>query len=252
MTIDLNADVGESFGAWPMGHDAEIMPYITSANVACGGHAGDPSVMAATVGLASKHGVSVGAHPGYPDLPGFGRRVIAFSPDEIRQFVLYQVGALWAIAGAQGVALRHVKPHGALYNVAACDEQVAAAIAAAVRDFSRDLPLVCLAGSVAERVSREMGLVTLSEGFADRAYEPDGTLRDRKLADSVHHETGVVAEQVVALARGLVRAADGSELAVRVDTICLHSDTPEAAQFARTAREALERAGYAVAAPETG
>lgn len=252
MTIDLNADVGESFGAWPMGHDAEIMPYITSANVACGGHAGDPNVMAATVRLAAKYGVSVGAHPGYPDLPGFGRRVMAFSPEEIRHFVLYQVGALWAIARAQGVALRHVKPHGALYNVAARDGQVAEAIAAAVRDFSRDLPLVCLAGSVAEGVSREMGLLTLSEGFADRAYEPDGALRDRKLPHSVHHEPGVVAEQVVSLASGSVRAVDGSDIAVRVDTICLHSDTPEAALFARTAREALERAGYAVSAPKIG
>jgi UPF0271 protein len=251
MTIDLNADVGESFGAWPMGNDAEIMPYITSANVACGGHAGDPNVMAATVRLAASHGVSVGAHPGYPDLPGFGRRVMVFSPDEIRQFVLYQVGALWAVARAQGVELGHVKAHGALYNVAARDEQVAQAIAAAVRDFSRDLPLVCLAGSVAEGVSRGLGVPTLSEGFADRAYEPDGTLRDRKRPGSVHHEPGAVAEQVVALAEGRVRAGDGSTLAVRVDTICLHSDTPDAAVFAKVARDALERAGYAVAAPGT-
>jgi UPF0271 protein len=249
MTIDLNADVGESFGAWRMGHDADIMPYITSANIACGGHAGDPNVMAATTRLAARQGVSVGAHPGYPDLAGFGRRVIPFSPDEIRQFVLYQVGALWAIARAQGVELRHVKPHGALYNVAARDAQVAEAIAVAVRDFSRDLPLVCLAGSIAEGVSRGMGLATLAEGFADRAYEPDGALRDRKLPGSIHHEPGVVAEQVVALAGGRVRAVDGSDLEVRVDTICLHSDTPEAALFARVAREALERAGYAVEAP---
>ncbi|HEY0072393.1 MAG TPA: 5-oxoprolinase subunit PxpA [Chloroflexia bacterium] len=251
-TIDLNADVGESFGAWRLGHDSEMMPYITSANVACGGHAGDPNVMAATVKLCVSHGVSVGAHPGYPDLPGFGRRVMAFTPEEIRQFVLYQVGALWAIARAHGVELRHVKPHGALYNVAVRDREVAEAIAGAVRDFSRGLPLVCLAGSIAEEVSRGMGLYTLPEGFADRAYEPGGELRDRKLPGSVYHEPGVVAEQVVALASGNVRAVDGSTLGLHVDTICLHSDTPEAALFAKVAREALEGAGYVVAAPKIG
>lgn len=247
--IDLNADVGESFGAWPMGHDSEIMPYITSANVACGGHAGDPSVMTATVRLAASHGVRVGAHPGYPDLAGFGRRAIAFTPDEVRHFVLYQVGALWAIAKAHAVELAHVKPHGALYNLAARDRSIGEAIAAAVRDFSRELPLVCLAGSVAEEISREMGVPTLAEGFADRAYEPNGELRDRKLASSVHHEPGVVAKQVVALAIGELKAIDGSLLRLRVDTICLHSDTPDAALFARVARDALETAGYTVSAP---
>ncbi|MDQ5825714.1 MAG: LamB/YcsF family protein [Chloroflexota bacterium] len=248
-SIDLNADVGESFGAWLMGHDQEIMPFITSANVACGGHAGDPNVMTATVRLAASHGVNVGAHPGYPDLAGFGRRAIAFNPEEVRHFVLYQVGALWGIARACGVELRHVKPHGALYNVAARDRATAEALAGAVRDFSRELPLVCLAGSLAEEVSRDMGLLTLPEGFADRTYEPGGALRDRKLPGSVHHEAATVAEQVVALARGEVRAVDGSILQVRVDTICLHSDTPEAALFAQVARQALEYAGYLVAAP---
>ncbi|HEX8599797.1 MAG TPA: 5-oxoprolinase subunit PxpA [Chloroflexia bacterium] len=248
-TVDLNADVGESFGPWPMGHDREIMPFITSANLACGGHAGDPDVMAATVRLAASHGVNVGAHPGYPDLAGFGRRAIAFSPDEVRNFVLYQVGALWAIARACGVELRHVKPHGALYNVAARDRLTAEAIAGAVREFSRELPLVCLAGSAAEEVSLEMGLPTLAEGFADRAYEPGGALRDRKLPASVHHDPAAVAAQVLGLARGEVRAVDGSTLQVRVDTICLHSDTPEAPLFARVARQALEDAGYVVAPP---
>lgn len=249
-SIDLNADVGESFGAWPMGHDQEIMPFITSANVACGGHAGDPNVMAYTVRFAASHGVNVGAHPGYPDLAGFGRRAIAFSPDEVRHLVLYQVGALWGIARSCGVELRHVKPHGALYNVAARDRVTAEAIAGAVRDFSRELPLVCLAGSLAEEVSRDMGLPTVAEGFADRAYEPGGALRERKLPGSVHHDAATVAKQVVALAEGEVRAVDGSTLEVRVDTICLHSDTAEAALFARVARHALEEAGYLVAAPK--
>ncbi|MDQ3707110.1 MAG: LamB/YcsF family protein [Chloroflexota bacterium] len=249
-TIDLNADVGESFGAWPMGHDREIMPFITSANVACGGHAGDPNVMAATVRLAASHGVSVGAHPGYPDLAGFGRRAMAFSPEEVRHFVLYQVGALWAIGRACGIELRHVKPHGALYNMAARDRATAEAIAGAVRDFSRELPLMCLAGSLAEEVSRDIGLPTLAEGFADRAYEPGGVLRDRKLPGSVHHDAATVAEQVVGLAGGELRTVDGSTLRVQVDTICLHSDTPAAALFAQVARQALEEAGFRVAAPK--
>jgi UPF0271 protein len=205
--------------------------------------------MAATVKLACGHGVSVGAHPGYPDIPGFGRRSISFSPDEIRQFVLYQVGALWAIARAQGVELRHVKAHGALYNLASRDRKVAEAIARAVHDFSRDLPLVCLAGSVAEHVSRELGLVTLAEGFADRAYEPNGDLRDRKLPGSVYHEPERVAQQVVSLASGQVRAVDDNSIALYVDTICLHSDTPDAALFAQVARKALEDTGYTVAVP---
>lgn len=248
-TIDLNADVGESYGVWPMGRDREIMPYITSANVACGGHAGDPNVMAATVRLAAANSLGVGAHPGYPDLAGFGRRDIRFTPDEIRQFVLYQIGALWAIARAQGVELRHVKPHGALYNLAARDSVVAEAIAGAVRDFSKTLPLVCLAGSVAEEVARATGLMTLAEGFADRAYESTGELRDRKLSGSVLHDPEQVARQVIALASGNVQAVDGSTLSLKVDTICLHSDTPEAATFARVAREALASSGYRVAAP---
>ncbi|MDQ3927522.1 MAG: LamB/YcsF family protein, partial [Chloroflexota bacterium] len=183
------------------------------------------------------------------DLAGFGRRTIPFTPEEIRNFVLYQVGALWAIARACGVELSHVKPHGALYNVAARDRQTAEAIADAVRHFSHELPLVCLAGSLAEEVSREMGLSVLAEGFADRAYEPGGALRDRKLPGSVHRDSATVAEQVVALARGEVRAVDGGLLKVRVDTICLHSDTPEARTFAQVARQALEQAGYLVAAP---
>lgn len=245
-SIDLNADVGESFGRWPMGHDAEIMPFISSANVACGGHAGDPNVMSATVKLARSHGVAVGAHPGYPDLSGFGRRVIPFAPDEITRFVLYQIGALWAVARGEGVELRHVKSHGALYNLAAQDRATADAVSAAVRAFSSELPLVCLANSVSAESARASGLTVIAEGFADRAYEPTGMLRSRSLEGSVLAAPQDVAQQVVALANGVVTAFDGSPVRVSVATICLHSDTPDAPLFASTVRQALQGAGVAI------
>lgn len=244
--IDLNADVGESFGRWPMGHDAELMPFISSANVACGAHAGDPNVMAATVKLAHSHGVQVGAHPGYPDLPGFGRRIIPFEPEEITRFVLYQLGALWAIARSEGVALSHVKPHGALYNFAAEDRPVADAISVAVRAFSSQLPLICLPGSEAKESALEHGLLPVAEGFADRAYEVDGLLRSRKHPGSVLSSVEAASRQALDLVNGSVMAFDGTRVAVRVDTICLHSDTPHAALFVQAVRGALDGAGILV------
>ncbi len=247
--IDLNADVGESYGVWPMGNDREIMPYVTSANVACGGHAGDPNVMAATVKLAKMHGVAVGAHPGYPDMPGFGRRVLPFQPEEIKRFVLYQLGALWAIARAEGVELSHVKPHGALYNLTARDETTAQAVAEAVRSFSHWLPVVCLAGSTAYDVARNLSQPAYQEGFADRRYEPNGQLRSRNSVDAVLHDAAEVKRQVVQLANGYVVASDGSRLERHVDTICLHSDTASASVFAGVAREALEAAGFRLMPP---
>lgn len=245
-SIDLNADVGESFGRWTLGNDAEIMPFISSANVACGGHAGDPNVMAATVRLARSHGVAVGAHPGYPDLPGFGRRVIPFAPEEITRFVLYQIGALWAVAKGEGVELRHVKPHGALYNLAAQDLVTADAVSSAVQAFSTELPLVCLANSVSVESAHSFGIAVIEEGFADRAYEPTGLLRQRKLQGSVLAYPQIVAKQVVALANGVVLAVDGSPVQVAVRTICLHSDTPDAPLFASAVRQALLDAGVAI------
>lgn len=246
-SIDLNADVGESFGPWPMGHDLELMPFISSANVACGGHAGDPNVMAATVKLARDHGVRVGAHPGYPDLQGFGRRAVSYAPEEITHFVLYQLGALWAIARSEGVELSHVKPHGALYNLAAQDRATADAISLAVRAFSSELPIFCLAGSESARSAVEHGLTAIAEGFADRAYEPNGLLRPRSLPESVLSSAEMVGRQAVGLAKGIVTAFGGAQVHVRVDTICLHSDTPDASLFASVVRRALEDANIIIA-----
>ncbi len=247
--IDLNADMGESFGAWQMGQDEALMPHITSANVACGAHAGDPSVMAATIRLAWQHGVSVGAHPGYADLQGFGRRAIAMSPGEVTALVLYQIGALWSIARSEGVELRHVKPHGALYNSAASDRRLADAIARAIRQFSPSLVFFCLAGSEMEAAGREHGLQVAREGFADRAYEANGLLASRGKQGSVLSSPERAASQALRLADGNVTALDGSELSLQVDTICIHGDTPGADGIARSVRAALAGAGHQVAAP---
>lgn len=183
--IDLNCDMGESFGRYALGHDEAIMPFITSANIACGFHAGDPLVMAKTVALAVRHGVAVGAHPGYPDLQGFGRRSMDLSPDEVESIVLYQVGALAGFARAAGAELAHVKPHGALYNQAATDRASAQAIARDVARFSKNLILVGLAGSVLIEAGVEAGLRVANEGFPDRAYNPDGTLTSRRMPGAV-------------------------------------------------------------------
>jgi UPF0271 protein len=247
--IDLNADVGESYGAWTMGADAELLPNVSSANVACGAHAGDPVTMARTVVLARTHGVAVGAHPGYPDRDGFGRRDLDMTAEELEASLLAQLGALWAVCRAHGVDLVHVKPHGALYNRAATDLSLAQGVAQAVRRFSADLVLVGLAGSALLEAGDEAGLTVAAEAFADRAYEPDGTLRSRRQRDAVHHEPQVAAAQAVSIARdGRIRAHDGSEVAVSADTICLHGDTPGAAAIARAARDALKDAGIEVRA----
>jgi UPF0271 protein len=246
--IDLNADVGESYGAWTIGEDAALIPLITSANVACGAHAGDPVVMARTVALAKQHGVAAGAHPGYPDRDGFGRRNLDMTNEELETSILAQLGALWAIAKANDVELAHVKPHGALYNRMAKDAALARAVARAVRRFSPQLILVGLAGSVALAEGTEAGLSVAAEAFADRAYEPNGSLRSRLLTGAVHAKPEEAAEQAVSVARdSRVRAYDGTWVAVRADTICLHGDTPGAVQYATAVRGALESAGVAVA-----
>lgn len=225
------------------------MPFISSANVACGLHAGDPSVMIATLKLAREYGVAVGAHPSYPDLAGFGRRQLPMSQDEIKGYVLYQIGALWAIAKAIGVELSHVKPHGALYNVAAKDRTVAQPIVEAVATFSQELRLFCLPSSELEAAGREAGLHTVGEGFADRAYEPNGSLADRKLPGAVAKDASEAVNQALMLARGEVLCRDGSTLKLSVDTICIHGDTPGAPEFAREVSGALIRAGYNISAP---
>lgn len=249
MRIDLNADVGESYGAWMMGSDAELLPSVSSANVACGAHAGDPVTMARTVALARTHGVAVGAHPGYPDRDGFGRRDLDMTAEELEASLLAQLGALWAVARGHGVDLVHVKPHGALYNRAATDLALAATVARATRRFSAELVLVGLAGSALPDAGREAGLTVAAEAFADRAYEPDGTLRSRRQPDAVHHDPAAVAAQAVSIARdGRVRAHDGSDVAVSAETICLHGDTPGAPAIARAVRESLRDARIEVQA----
>ncbi|MBI2222383.1 MAG: LamB/YcsF family protein [Acidobacteria bacterium] len=248
VTVDLNCDMGESFGPWPMGDDGALMASITSANIACGFHGGDPAVMRRTVRLARSHGVAVGAHPGLPDLVGFGRREMQVSPDEVEGMVLYQLGALAAIVRAEGATLRHVKPHGALYNMAVRDSLLADAIARAVRAFDSSLILFGLAGSPMLASAEAAGLRVASEVFADRAYERDGSLASRRIAGAVIHDPAVVAARAVRMVRdGNVVATSGEVVSLRADTICIHGDTPGAAALARTVRHALEEAGVVVA-----
>lgn len=249
MRIDLNSDLGESFGAWRMGHDEALMPAITSANVACGFHAGDPGVMRETVQLARAHGVALGAHPGFPDLAGFGRREMRCSPREVEDLVVYQIGALAAVAAAQGVRLQHVKAHGALYNMACRDEALAEAIAKATALLDPRLILFGLPGSALLAAGTRHGLRVAAEVFADRAYNPDGSLVSRNRAGSVLDDESLVVSRAARMARaGVVTAIDGSELALQADTICVHGDTPGAARLAMAIRQVLEAEGVRVMA----
>ena len=248
ISIDLNCDMGESFGAYTIGADAEVMASISSANIACGFHGGDPGVMRRTVRLAREAGVAVGAHPGFPDLVGFGRREMRASPQQIEDMVLYQIGALMAIAQSEGVVLRHVKAHGALYNMAARERALADAIARAVASVDRSLILFGLPGSELIRAGAACGLRVASEGFADRAYEPDGSLTPRTHAGAVIHDTDAVVRRAVRMAlEGKVAASDGSEVEFHVETICTHGDTPGAQALTRALRAGLERAGVTIA-----
>jgi UPF0271 protein len=247
MRIDLNSDLGESFGPWPMGQDAALMDSISSANVACGFHAGDPGTMRATITLAREKGVAIGAHPGFPDLVGFGRREMKASPAEVEDLVLYQVSALAGMAAAQGVRLQHVKAHGALYNMACRDRALADAIAKAVATFDRSLILFGLPNSELLRAGEAAGLPVAAEVFADRAYDPDGSLTSRAKPGSVIHDTAAVVERAIRMVKDRqVIAVDGSTIALRADTICLHGDTPGAADHARAVRAGLQQAGIAV------
>lgn len=249
--MDLNADLGESFGAWRMGDDAGVMPSITSANVACGFHAGDPAVMHATVALCLRHGVAIGAHTALPDLVGFGRRDMRISPDDAYAQTLYQVGALHAFVHAAGTHLHHVKPHGALYNMAARDHALADAIAAAVRDFNPTLILVGLAGSALVEAGRAVGLAVQREGFCDRRYRADGTLTPRSQPHAVIEDIDAAVAQAVSIAtHRRATADDGSQVPVEADTLCVHGDRTNAAAFATRLRAALEAAGVRIAAAE--
>lgn len=248
MRIDINSDMGESFGAYTLGHDEALMRAITSANIACGFHAGDPSVMRRTVRLAREAGVAIGAHPGFPDLVGFGRRDLHVTPAEAEDFILYQIGALAAMAAAEGLRLQHVKPHGALFNMAVRDAALAGAIARAVAAFDRSLILFGLPGSEILAAGRKEGLRVAAEVFADRAYEPDGSLASRRKPGSVIHDPGTVVDRAVRLiTQGTVVATNGVVLPLEADTICVHGDTPGSDQLAARLRQALQAAGVRVA-----
>lgn len=246
--IDLNCDMGESFGAWRMGNDLEILDVVTSANIACGFHAGDPTTMHRTVEAAVAKGVAVGAHPGLPDLQGFGRRTMAISPREAYDIVVYQVGALAGFARALGGRLSHVKAHGALYNMAAKDFRLSEAIAHAVRDVDRELVLFGLAGSETMRAAQGVGLRAAGEVFADRSYQDDGSLTPRGRPDAMIDDVETALAQVRRMVHeGVVRSTSGTDVRVQADTLCIHGDQPGALAFARRIRAELERDGVSVA-----
>jgi 5-oxoprolinase (ATP-hydrolysing) subunit A len=248
--VDLNCDMGESVGPWTMGNDAAILRFVTSVNVACGFHAGDPSVMRATVTAAAAHGIAIGAHPGLPDLVGFGRRAMAVSAQETYDLIVYQIGALQAVAAAAGSSVRHVKPHGALYNMAAERDDLADAIARAVRDVDPSLALFGLSGSLLIAAAIHCGLRAVSEVFADRNYRSDGTLVPRSHANALVTDVDVATERALRMVqhRSIV-SVDGSHVPVSPDTICIHGDGRTATQFAIRIRAALHAAAIDVRAP---
>ena len=246
-TIDLNSDLGESFGDWKMGMDEDVMASISSSNVACGWHAGDAVVMVGTVRAAKARGVAVGAHPGYPDLMGFGRRAMTCTPNELYAYTLYQAGALAAVCRSEGLELQHVKPHGAMYNQAARDPKMAEAIARAVRALGGDVVLMGLAGSAFEAAAAEAGVPFAAEAFVDRGYMPDGSLIPRNQPGAFIHDPQTAAARMVRLVKeGKITAADGSELHFKAQSICVHGDNPEAVAMARTVRTVLEGEGIAI------
>lgn len=248
--IDLNCDMGESFGAYKLGMDDAVIQFISSANIACAWHAGDPSVMNHTVAIAVEHGVGVGAHPGYPDLLGFGRRNLDCTMEELRNYVIYQIGALQAFCNVHGTKMQHVKPHGALYLTAVENEDVARVVAEAIVSVNPDLLYVALAGARGElmtRIGQEVGLGVVYEAFPDRAYSPEGTLVSRRQPGAVIKEPQVVAERALRMVKeGVVIAIDGSTIPLDVQTLCVHGDNPKAVELVRSIRETLEAEGVAV------
>ena len=245
--VDLNSDLGESFGAYTIGLDSQVIPYVSSANVACGYHAGDPLVMDQTVAAAKAAGVAVGAHPGYPDLMGFGRRNLACSPKEVKAYVQYQLGALMAFAKAQGVKLQHCKPHGALYNMAAKDMELSLAIAEGIAEVDKDIILMGLAGSKLLEAGRKAGLRVASEVFADRAYQADGSLVPRKQPGAVIHDKDqAIARTGRMVTQGKVTAVTGEEVSIQAHSICVHGDNPSAVEFVKNIRAALTAQGVEI------
>jgi 5-oxoprolinase (ATP-hydrolysing) subunit A len=247
--VDLNSDLGEGYGRWALGDDAAMLEVVTSANVACGFHAGDPATIERTVRTAVEHGVAVGAQVSYPDLVGFGRREIDVPPGDLTADVLYQLGALEAFAKAAGSRVRYVKPHGALYNRIARDPVQAAAVVEAIRRYDPALPLLTLPGSAAMEAAREAGVPAVAEGFADRAYTGEGRLVSRREPGAVLHDPGQVAARAVVMAtERRVETIDGGQVEVEVRSLCVHGDTPGAVDLARAVRAALEQAGVALEA----
>lgn len=248
MQIDLNSDLGEGYGPWTMGDDAQILDCVTSANIACGGHAGDPETMYRTLRLAAQRGVRVGAHPGYVDREGFGRRVIPMAVDEIGRMVVAQVGALVALARLVGTEVRYVKPHGALGNLAAADRGVAAGIVAAIQGLDPQLAVLAISGTMLEQVAREQGVAAYSEVFADRAYQPNGQLVPRSQPGAVLHDAQEAANRLVGYLRsGRMPVAGGEPIALRADSICVHGDSPHAVEMARHIRARLQAEGVVLA-----
>ncbi len=245
--MDLNADVGESFGPWHLGDDAAMMAHVSSASIACGFHAGDPAIMARACASAAAAGVSVGAHPGYRDLAGFGRRFVDVDPIELRCEIIYQVGALQAIARAHGTAVRYVKPHGALYNAIVQHPEQAEAVVAAMLAVDPALPLLVAPASLVQRLGVDAGLTVVTEAFADRAYNPDGTLVARSRPGAVHRTLDAVVAQALDIAvNHHVTATDGSRIPMSAQSLCLHGDTPDAVALAAAVRTALEEAGVTI------
>ena len=253
--IDLNSDVGESFGNYKLGMDEDVIPLISSANIACGFHAGDPAVMRRTIAIARENGVAIGAHPGFPDLIGFGRRNMDASLEEIKDYVTYQVGAIQAFALAQGMKLQHVKPHGALYTMAVQNPAIWDAVAEAIAALDQNLILFVLAGSTRSELSAigaKHGIRIGFEFFGDRAYNRDGSLVSRKSPGAVIHDHEVVAEKVLKMVKeGKVVCIDGSEIDMAADTICVHGDNPSALALVKNIREALLNSGVEIVPPQT-
>ncbi|GAA4409775.1 UPF0271 protein [Advenella faeciporci] len=242
--LDFNCDMGESYGAWTMGNDEAVMPYVTSVNIACGFHGGDAHIMRKTVANAIKHHVHIGAHPGLDDLPGFGRRPLPVSADQAYDLVVVQVGALAAVAKTQGVCLHHVKTHGALYNMAANNDALSHAIAQAVLDVDDSLVLYALANSRQAHIAQEMGLQVAHEVFADRSYQDDGTLTPRGTPGAIISDPRqAIGQLVTMLEQGHVIALSGKQVPIQADTLCIHGDQPGAAAFALEIHETLKRQG---------
>ena len=241
LKVDLNSDLGEGFGNYEIGSDEEIISNISSANIACGWHAGDSLIMEKTVKLAKNEGVAVGAHPGYLDMAGFGRRNLLVSAEELKTYVKYQLGALMAFAKSHGIEVEHVKPHGAMYNMAAKNYELAEAIAAAVYEVDRDIILLGLANSELIKAGEKIGLKVANEVFADRAYMPDGTLVPRSKDGAVIHDTETALKRVMKMVKeGRVETVDGTEIPIKADSICVHGDNPQSLEFVKNIRKALE------------